>query len=1008
MGKGTLLQGVANPNKLGKKLPLKQPRRSILDDLQQAFEGDEYAFPTGEQIENDLDEPIDVQAKFQEFLQVLISDDNPINIAYLDIGRQIKLKEKEVREEYGEPFQPTEEILQIINQDRDNKRDMNRADKYLDKIIEDKDDVEEVVPSLDRLHIHVLAPNYWKCLNHYNNAKKQNFQGKWTVIVAVPKTAMIRAIRESDRYIEITPEVIEYEHLFLLLHVTFKYYQLYNSQFGTLSFMVNDHSTSDLFRSSVFFVCSTANALCHTGAFNGMRAWDLKHSFSSFVITLTLNFEAKTTMNPDLEVSYKRFVFGPYPMHYLTGPTDFGESIYGLGNEEDSEDEMENKDRNYYITAFSLKLQEDIDKKIEELRNEADYGSIFDIDSYPAEMRDEFREQGNDEKVIKNNIFQRRMESVIIKFFPASSMLPNRRATHLLEPNRLIPKVITSSIDPFPTIDIAMAESIDNVYPKEAVIDENVDLEELSVGCILEPKEKIPSTLLKDAGLWNMSPDNSNNCFIQCYMEALKRAGRPLNPILYKSFQEVREKIGNIKHQDLISLKEAQVFADHQYIELHFYSIVDCNLSSQAETVLEKMERESILKTLNERNAGRVARRVQNIGKIFVTNTMRQDTQGRTLLMARLFVHNQHCYLINEGSRLTEKTKCSICGQWPLISTWVNHRQTCRFCSVCHGHYSTKNGHVNCKGVQQSLTNLLKQRKGMSKSEGAIPSDKTPLRVNPTQADRTQYSNQQFVQKIYRDRISSAYMKKTKPEEEMMDHKKIYVADLEAFYDSLENAFVPYAAGVVRLNQFFKTDNKGGMNAIKIFYGLDCMTHLFEYLKKAKGTLIYYNGSGFDNYIHLKYKIENEMEILNEGFIKNNGRILSFKDHSYLRVIDMYLFIKSSLENACAAWKVPPQYCKTGFDHNKIYSKETAFQHYVEVQDYLKHDVAALACLTKNYQETMFKCFGRDPLQCVTPSQYAVEVWRMMCPVIEDIKKSGTGADEITDRAAYYGGMKKK
>ena len=118
----------------------------------------------------------------------------------------------------------------------------------------------------------------------------------------------------------------------------------------------------------------------------------------------------------------------------------------------------------------------------------------------------------------------------------------------------------------------------------------------------------------------------------------------------------------------------------------------------------------------------------------------------------------------------------------------------------------------------------------------------------------------------------------------------------------------------------------------------------------------------------------------------------------------MCLFTKSSLGGACKAFDVPPEFCKGEFEHAKIFSFASAEIHREEVTDYLKHDVTALAYLMKNYQQTMFGEFKKDPLRCMTPSQFAVRVWQSMTPDITRVRITDAGKDEEVDRAAYYGG----
>lgn len=131
---------------------------------------------------------------------------------------------------------------------------------------------------------------------------------------------------------------------------------------------------------------------------------------------------------------------------------------------------------------------------------------------------------------------------------------------------------------------------------------------------------------------------------------------------------------------------------------------------------------------------------------------------------------------------------------------------------------------------------------------------------------------------------------------------------------------------------------------------------------------------------------------------------MKFNHHSKLQVHDLYLFIHSSLDDACKAWGVPTEFCKSNFDHNKIRSLTSAMQYCEEVTEYLKLDCLALGHLFRIYHQTMWKCFSMDMNLCVSPSQYAIQTWTAGNAFCHDIYLPHMGKEEADDRAAYYGG----
>jgi len=89
---------------------------------------------------------------------------------------------------------------------------------------------------------------------------------------------------------------------------------------------------------------------------------------------------------------------------------------------------------------------------------------------------------------------------------------------------------------------------------------------------------------------------------------------------------------------------------------------------------------------------------------------------------------------------------------------------------------------------------------------------------------------------------------------------KIWLADLEAFPNE-KDEFVPYAAGLVCLSHI------DDISKVEIFYGEDCMKGFFKRLAEIQGTLYYFNGSGFDNFLHIREMVEQQLFIDNRQLI---------------------------------------------------------------------------------------------------------------------------------------------
>lgn len=170
------------------------------------------------------------------------------------------------------------------------------------------------------------------------------------------------------------------------------------------------------------------------------------------------------------------------------------------------------------------------------------------------------------------------------------------------------------------------------------------------------------------------------------------------------------------------------------------------------------------------------------------------------------------------------------------------------------------------------------------------------------------------------------------------------------------------------------------------------------------GTLYFYNGGRFDNYIILKGMIDCGLPIDPFTLIKNKGTIMSFNLNSKCKVHDLYLYTDCSLLAACKAYGVPEDATKSSFEHAKVYSFESALQHKEEVLKYLKLDVAALRELYRIYSKAQFECFQVDINRSISLSEFAYNVWSADSTITANIYVPHTGKEEDDDRAAYYGG----
>lgn len=333
-----------------------------------------------------------------------------------------------------------------------------------------------------------------------------------------------------------------------------------------------------------------------------------------------------------------------------------------------------------------------------------------------------------------------------------------------------------------------------------------------------------------------------------------------------------------------------------------------------------------------------------------------------------ILTHHSHSYLILELTGLLRKVKCQNCHAWLNIEGFSKHTAKCLYCQDC-------------------------RKSHQDPQHKCGPSDR---RLTPREAT-------QRLETLQRELVCEEWvpMKPVKKGKKITTPRKIFFADLEALPGP--NGFEPYAAGLLCLSDY------QNVNAVEIFYGHDCMTRFFERLDQIKGRLYYFNGSAFDNFLHLKAMVNEERPISNEHFLKHGERIMCFQHHPNLSVADLYLFTrspgsKSDLASTCKAWGVPDEMCKKDFDHDKIRDWDSVDEHREEVTEYLRYDVIALAHLFKNYQQAMWDNFSMDMNSCISPAQYAIQVWSADNPFLHECFVPHKGKEESDDRAAYYGG----
>ncbi len=468
------------------------------------------------------------------------------------------------------------------------------------------------------------------------------------------------------------------------------------------------------------------------------------------------------------------------------------------------------------------------------------------------------------------------------------------------------------------------------------------------VGCILNKKNKLEQTLLRNAGLWDPPNTIDSNCFLRCLREALITLHYP-DPCEEEDYTKWRLslQIDHQNHLDGIDLQHISNLLNYQFA---LYAIVDIKIN---ETTKEISREETQMK--------------QHIVK---SNTISPEGVNYETTIFSFLFHKEHCYLIKKPDLITKKVKCAACAQWIIKENFSVHAASCYYCSTCSHSYkkNDKQEHI-CK-------------------------DAAHKRLTPNEFKQKMINKRKEV--VSQDWISMDPVAKGKRK---MASRKIWFSDFEAFPNSEdEQFFAPYAIGLMCLAHLKE-------EKIKIFYGENCMHDYLHYLTASvEGKLYYYNGCRFDNYIHLKGMVDYSFYIDPNSFVKMGGKILTFKHKDRLQVFDLCLFTQEPLKDACVSWGVPRDKSKKDFDHEKIKSYKDAALHEKEVREYLKYDIISLAHLFNIYHNAMWECFSIDMAKCVTPATFALKAWSATSYDLKEFYVPHFGKEEDDDRAAYYGG----
>lgn len=211
-------------------------------------------------------------------------------------------------------------------------------------------------------------------------------------------------------------------------------------------------------------------------------------------------------------------------------------------------------------------------------------------------------------------------------------------------------------------------------------------------------------------------------------------------------------------------------------------------------------------------------------------------------------------------------------------------------------------------------------------------------------------------------------------EKKELNYDKVCYFDLETFQES--NQHIPYACGYKHQGKYYQD------------YGQDCMDNFIDYIISLENTTITaYNASGFDSFFLIDQLTKKGRDIKITDIILSSGKLMSFKFGSN-KVFDLYLFVMSSLDNACKDFKI--ENAKMKFDHSKMKTWDNTEQYKHEVEPYLKMDVLALEELFQVFNKMIYSITQVNITTYITCSHMAYAIWTSMIETnieIPDIEK---------------------
>jgi DNA polymerase type B, organellar and viral len=262
-----------------------------------------------------------------------------------------------------------------------------------------------------------------------------------------------------------------------------------------------------------------------------------------------------------------------------------------------------------------------------------------------------------------------------------------------------------------------------------------------------------------------------------------------------------------------------------------------------------------------------------------------------------------HYWSIRDMKAFEKLRSCSQCSEWKdgrNINFLAAHERECQKCHLC-GLRVRLNHEETCKGKRQYLKRTLPVMNVSSK----------------------------------------------KPKSDGLSN--VFFADFETVQlDNKQRVFSIAVVGIEDI-EMGKTDSSDIIDRVvcEPYFGFDGMKlFIDDCLTMTGATIYFYNGSRFDFYFIYEYLVASRTTFQIMRHAESN-RILSMTIGKNTMFKDLILFTECSLQDACKAYAVPPEYIKLNFDMSKMKTVEDIEKNAKEIMHYNKYDVIPMGFLYK-------------------------------------------------------------